>query len=56
VRRELVWDDTAWHVSQRVWAWIDRHNRQVRRAKSGYRIRVCGLPVKAPWRNAIGPK
>lgn len=52
----LVWDNAAWHVSKRVRQWIDRHNRRVRRAKSGCRIRVCGLPVKAPWLNAIEPK
>jgi hypothetical protein len=43
-------------VSQRVRAWIARHNRRVRRAARGCRIRVCGRPVKAPWRNAIEPK
>jgi hypothetical protein len=45
----LVWDNAAWHVSQRVRRWIETHNRRVRRAKQGCRIRVCGLPVKAPW-------
>ena len=34
----LVWDNAAWHVSKRV-----------RRTKRGCRVRVCGLPVKAPW-------
>jgi transposase len=52
----LVWDNAAWHVSQRVRAWIARHNRRVRRAKGGCRIRVCGLPIKAPWLNPIEPK
>jgi len=52
----LVWDNAAWHVSQRVRGWIERHNRRVRRAGKGCRIRVCGLPVKAPWLNAIEPK
>ena len=52
----LVWDNAAWHVSRRVRAWITRRNGRVRRAKSGCRIRVCGLPVKAPWLNAIEPK
>jgi transposase len=51
----LVWDNAAWHVSQRVRRWIDRHNRRVRR-KGGCRIRVCGLPIKAPWLNPIEPK
>jgi hypothetical protein len=50
-----VWDNAAWHVSGRVKAGIDGHNRRVRR-EGGCRIRVCGLPVKAPWRNAIEPK
>ena len=52
----LVWDNAAWHVSKRVRAWVERHNRRVRRTKTGCRIRVCGLPVKAPWLNAIEPK
>lgn len=51
----LVWDNAAWHVSKRVRRWIETHNRRVRRAKAGCRIRVCGLPVKAPWRNPIEP-
>ena len=51
----LVWDNAAWHVSKRVRAWIARHNRRVRK-KGGCRIRVCGLPVKAPWLNPIEPK
>ena len=51
----LVWDNAAWHVSQRVRAWIKTHNRRVRR-KGGCRIRVCGLPVKAPWLNPIEPR
>jgi transposase len=52
----LVWDNAAWHVSKRVRGWIERHNRRVRRAEAGCRIRVCGLPVKAPWLNPIEPK
>lgn len=52
----LVWDNAARHVSRRVQGWIERHNRRVRRAKAGCRIRVCGLPVKAPWLNPIEPK
>lgn len=51
----LVWDNAAWHVSRRVADWIAAHNRRVRR-HGGCRIRVCGLPVKAPWLNAIEPK
>lgn len=51
----LVWDNAAWHVSKRVRRWIGRHNRWVRR-DGGCRIRVCGLPIKAPWLNPIEPK
>ena len=51
----LVWDNAAWHVSKRVRKWIARHNRAADR-KGGCRIRVCGLPVKAPWLNPIEPK
>ena len=52
----LVWDNAAWHISERVRRWIERHNRRVRRAGKGCRIRVCGLPIKAPWLNPIEPK
>ena len=52
----LVWDNAAWHVSRRVRGWITRHNRRVSRAGAGCRIRVCGLPIKAPWLNPIEPK
>ena len=52
----LVWDNAAWHVSKRVRRWIEAHNRRVRRTNTGCRIRVCGLPVKAPWLNPIEPK
>lgn len=48
--------NAAWHVSKRVRAWVERHNRRVRRAGAGCRIRVCGLPVKAPRLNPIEPK
>lgn len=52
----LVWDNAAWHVSKRVGRWIARHNRRVSRDKKGCRIRVCPLPIKAPWLNPIEPK
>lgn len=52
----LVWDNAAWHVSRRVRRWIEAHNRRVRRAGTGCRIRACYLPVKAPWLNPIEPK
>jgi transposase len=52
----LVWDNAAWHVSKRVRRWIERHNRRARRTNQGCRIRVCPLPVKAPWLNPIEPK
>jgi DDE superfamily endonuclease/Winged helix-turn helix len=51
----LVWDNASWHVSKRVRRWIGAHNREVRR-DGGCRIRVCYLPVKAPWLNPIEPK
>ncbi|VTR92429.1 Uncharacterized protein OS=Rubrobacter xylanophilus (strain DSM 9941 / NBRC 16129) GN=Rxyl_0519 PE=4 SV=1: DDE_3 [Gemmata massiliana] len=40
----LVWDNAAWHASGRVRRWIAAHNRRVRRAGVGCRIRVCGWP------------
>ncbi len=51
----LVWDNAAWHVSKRVRRWIGAHNRRVKR-EGGCKIRVCYLPVKAPWLNPIEPK
>ena len=51
----LVWDNAAWHVSKEVRGWVKSHNRRVR-AAGGVRIRVCQLPVKAPWLNPIEPK
>lgn len=51
----LVWDNAAWHVSQRVRRWIGAHNRRVKR-EGGCKLVVCHLPVKAPWLNPIEPK
>jgi hypothetical protein len=51
----VVWDNASWHISHRVRDWIAAHNRRVRRL-GGVRIRVCALPVKAPWLNPIEPK
>src|SRR5262249_61685763 len=51
----LVWDNAAGHVSKGVRRWIGAHNRRVRR-EGGCKIRVCYLPVKAPWLNPIEPK
>jgi transposase len=50
----LVWDNAAWHKSQRVRAWIRAHNRRVKR-EGGVRIVVCALPIKSPWLNRIEP-
>ena len=52
----LVGGNAAWQVGKRVRAWVEGHNRRARKTKTGCRIRVCGLPVKAPWLNAIEPK
>jgi hypothetical protein len=43
------------YVSKWVRLWIGTHNRRVKRA-GGRKIRVCYLPVKAPWLNPIEPK
>jgi transposase len=51
----LVWDNASWHASRRVRRWIGAHNRKVKR-EGGCKIRVCYLPVKAPWLNPIEPK
>jgi hypothetical protein len=50
----LIWDNAAWHNSQRVRAWIRAHNRRAKRA-GGVRILVCTLPTKSPWLNRIEP-
>jgi hypothetical protein len=51
----LVWDNASWHISQRVRAWIQAHNRRVRR-EGGVRIVACRLPITSPWLNRIEPK
>ena len=35
--------------------WTGAHNRKVKQ-EGGCKIRVCHLPVKAPWLNPIEPK
>jgi transposase len=53
----MVWDNAPWHVSKRVRAWLQGHNRQVRRGeKQGVRLVVCPLPTRSPWLNPIEPK
>jgi transposase len=52
----LVWDNASWHLSAEVRAWINDHNRQVRKAGTGVRIVPCPLPIKSPWLNPIEPK
>jgi transposase len=51
----LIWDNAPWHVSQRVRAWIRKHNCQAKE-HDGVRILPCFLPSKSPWLNAIEPK
>jgi hypothetical protein len=51
----LVWDNASWHISRRVRAWIQSHNRRAKEA-GGVRILACRLPVKSPWLNPIEPK
>jgi hypothetical protein len=51
----LVWDNAAWHVSQKVRGWIREHNRRVKR-EGGVRILECRLPIKSPWLNPIEPR
>jgi hypothetical protein len=51
----LVWDNAPWHVSRRVRAWIQAHNRRVKQ-QGGVRILACYLPSKSPWLNPIEPK
>lgn len=51
----LIWDNASWHVSQRVRAWIQAHNRRAK-VEGGVRVVACYLPVKSPWLNPIEPK
>jgi hypothetical protein len=51
----LVWDNAAWHVSNRVRGWIKAHNRAAKET-GGVRVVACFLPVKSPWLNPIEPK
>ncbi len=52
----LIWDNASWHLSQVVRAWIQAHNRQVKRTGKGVRLLACYLPTKSPWLNPIEPK
>jgi hypothetical protein len=52
----LVWDNASWHISQEGRAWLKQHNRAVKAAGRGCRLRVCRLPSRSPWLNAIEPK
>jgi hypothetical protein len=49
----LVWDNAAWHVSQRVRRWIARHNRRV--PDPGVRAAGQG-PVAEPDRAEVGAR
>ena len=51
---DLVWDNASRHVSQRLRACIQAHNRQAKRT-GGVRIVACRLPIKSPWLNPIEP-
>jgi transposase len=51
----LVWDNASWHISRRLRAWIQTHNRQAKK-EGGVRILVCQLPTKSPWLNPIEPR
>ena len=50
-----VWDNAAWHMSERARGWLRVHNRKAR-AAGGVRVVACFLPVKSPWLNSIEPK
>jgi hypothetical protein len=52
----LIWDNASWHISGEVRAWLDSHNRAVKKSGRGVRIISCLLPTKSPWLNAIEPK
>ena len=51
----MVWDKAAWHVSRAVRAWLQAHNRRVKR-EGGGRVVVCPLPSKSPWLNRLEPQ
>jgi hypothetical protein len=52
----LIWDNASWHISGEVHAWIDAHNKAVKKSGRGVRIISCLLPTRSPWLNAIEPK
>jgi transposase len=52
----LIWENASWHISGEVRAWIDSHNRALKKSGRGVRIISCLLPTKSPWLNAIEPK
>ena len=52
----LIWDNASWHISREVRPWLQAHNRRVKAAGEGCRLRVCRLPSKSPWLNPIEPK
>src|SRR5205823_6390611 len=52
----LVWDNASWHDSQIVRQWVRQHNRQVKQAGQGGRLRTCYRPTRSPWLNPIEPK
>lgn len=52
----LIWDNASWHISREVRAWIDAHNKAVKKSGRGVRIISCLLPTRSPWLNAIEPK
>ena len=51
----LIGDNTSWHVSKRVRAWIRVHNRTVKQQEQGVRILSCYRPVTSPWLHPIEP-
>jgi transposase len=50
----VIWDNASWHKSQRVRAWIKRHNHQVK-PEGGVRLLTYLLPIKSPWLNPQEP-
>lgn len=56
-RAWLLGDNTLWHISARVTAWVRGHDRQVNQGvKLGVRLMVCRLPESCPRVNPIEPQ
>ena len=50
----IVWDHASWPVCCAVRTWMKAHTQRVKRA-GGWRLGICQVPTKSPWRQRIEP-